>query len=178
MLHLQFLVGKQSHETRTTLFTKCVSFFLISKISLPMVQFECPRHWNFWVTSILGDSLFLMFSLWANKELALLSIKVKSWKNFRTKSAQEAANGPVWMPQALKPLGHIHFLGESLFLMFSLWANKELALPSIKVQSWKNFRTKSAQQAANGPVWMPQALKLLCHIHFGWIPFSHVQPLG
>ena len=30
--------------------------------------------------------------------------------------------------------------------------NKELALPSMKVKSWKNFRTKLAQKAANGPV--------------------------
>ena len=32
------------------------------------------------------------------------------------------------------------------------WGNKELALPSMKVIRWKNFRTKLAQQAANGPV--------------------------
>ena len=30
--------------------------------------------------------------------------------------------------------------------------NMELALPSMKVKSWKNFRTKLAQRAANGPV--------------------------
>ena len=36
-------------------------------------------------------------------------MKVKSWKNFRTKLAQQAANGPVWMPQIHKSLGVIIF---------------------------------------------------------------------
>ena len=33
----------------------------------------------------------------------------------------------------------------------ALWGNKN-GLPSMKVKSWKNFKTKLAQQAANGPV--------------------------
>ena len=68
--------------------------------------------------------------------------------------AQGAANGPVWMPQALKLLCLIHIGSwkNSHFPRLALWGNKELALPSMKVKSWKNFRTKLAQKAANGPV--------------------------
>ena len=38
--------------------------------------------------------------------------------------------------------------------------------PVWKCKSWKFIRTKVTQQDANGPVWMSQALKPLCLLHF------------
>ena len=138
---------------------------------------ESPLSHSGWENSISSFS-------WGNKELALPSMKVKSWKIFRTKLAQQAANGPVWMPRALKPLCLVH-IGRIPFpgairnwhsplspvwksrvgkISEQNWLNRLQMVqfechrhwaPSMKVKSWKNFRTKLAQQAANGPVWMP-----------------------
>ena len=38
--------------------------------------------------------------------------------------------------------------------------------PVWKCKSWKFIRTKVTQQDANDPVWMPQALRPLCLLHF------------
>ena len=61
----------------------------------------------------------------------------ESRKNARRKTnlAQQAANGPVWMPQALKPLHLVLFFGwvNSLFSLLALWGNKNWP-PSIKVK--------------------------------------------
>ena len=46
-----------------------------------MVQFECQRHSNPWVSLGLGEFHFLIFL--GNKGKGLWGIKVKSWKNFR-----------------------------------------------------------------------------------------------
>ena len=54
------------------------------------------------------------------------------------------------------------------FLPSYLWGNNNWFIMGGWVKSWKYFGTKSVQQAANGPVWMP-----LCLIHFWRIPFSH-----
>ena len=72
------------------------------------------------------------------------------------------------MPQALKTLYLIQFGSWKISIssLLALWGNKN-GLPSMKVKSCKIFRTNLAQQAANGPVWMPQALKTLCLIQFG-----------
>ena len=56
-------------------------------------------------------------------------IKIKSWKNFRTKSARQAENCPVRMPQVQKPLCLIHFLDDSIFPISSLWGNKKWEPP-------------------------------------------------
>ena len=117
---------------------------------MQMVQFEWP--WN-----------------WAQ------NMKVKSWKCFRNKFAQQAVNGPLWMHQAVGPKhesknlekfknkSQVKFECPGTFLG-SNWLNRLQMVqfechrhwaPSMKVKSWKNFRTKFAQQAANGPVWMP-----------------------
>ena len=84
------------------------------------------------------------------------------------------------MPQALKPLCPVHFWScvNSLFSLLALWGNKELALPTIKVKSSENFRQKLAQKAANGPVWMPQALKPFGLIHFWVNPFFSFSASG
>ena len=89
---------------------------------------------------------------------------------FLTKWAQVAVNGPVWVPQALKPLCLIQFWGlrNSIFSILALWGNKNWP-PSMKVTRLKISTTKEVQRDANGPVWMPQALETLCLIHFlGW----------
>ena len=106
----------------------------------------------------------------------LPSMKVSNWKNFRTKLAQRAASGPVWMPQALKPLSLIP-IGKGKFSqlpLLALWGNKNW-LPSMKVRSWKNFRTKLAQRAENDPIWMPQAMNPLCLTQVGRIQISNVR---
>ena len=54
---------------------------------LQVVQFECPRHWNPSVLSILEVariSLFPLLALWGNKN-GLPSMKVKKLKNFQNK---------------------------------------------------------------------------------------------
>ena len=45
------------------------------------------------------------------------------------------------------------------------------------VKRWKFIGTKSAWQAANSPVWMPQGQKPLCLIQLWREPFFHFQPL-
>ena len=147
-----------------------------------MVQFECPRYRNPCVTSIFGEFTFLKaFShfqpLWGNKELDRPVWYVKYCKKFWTKSAERAANGPIWMPQVQKPLCHIHFWWIPFSHFQPLWGNKELDLPVWYVKCCKIIETKSAEWAANGPIWMPLVQKPLCHINFCWIPFSHFQPL-
>ena len=98
----------------------------------------------------------------------------KSCQSFRTKWAQWPANGPVWMPQALKPLCLI------LFWILALWGNKNW-LPSMKKQKLKIFWSKSDPNGL-------QMVQLECPRHrkptvsfffgVGRIPFSHYWPSG
>ena len=125
-------------------------------------------------------SQFLHSFFWGNKNWHIGLIMggwVKRWKNLGTKSVSQAENGPVRMLQALKPLCLIHFgwITFSQFLHSSFWGNKNWPFGFIMggwVKRWKHLGTKSVSQAANGPVRILQALKPLCLIHFGWIPFS------
>ena len=50
---------------------------------------------------------------------------------------------PVWMPQALKPLGLIQFwsLQNGTFPLLALWGNKNW-LPSMKVKKLEKFQNK------------------------------------
>ena len=94
---------------------------------------------------------------------------VKRWKDLGTKSAQHAANGPVWMPQGQKPLCLIHFLRIPFshfqplllpsFLPLSGVIRNGLVIMGGRVKRWKCFGTKSVWQAPNGPVWMHQGKK-------------------
>ena len=54
-----------------------------------------------------------------------------------------AANVPVWMLQALKPLCFIQFWNwkKFPFSLFTLWGNKNWP-PSIKVQHFENYKNK------------------------------------
>ena len=102
--------------------------------------------------------------------------RLKSMKNSRTKMAQQAANDPVWISQALKPLCLIQFWGwmNPLFPLSALWGNR-IGLPVWKWKYWKISRTKWAQWAANGPVWVAHSLKLpvLSNFEVGWIHLSY-----
>ena len=75
------------------------------------------------------------------------------------------------------------FLGDSLFSHFQplllpsfLSRSGEIrnGNPSMRVKVWKFFRTKSAQKAKNGLVWIPQGHELLCNPLLGdyLFPFS------
>ena len=79
---------------------------------LKMVHFECPRLRIPCLSFIFVWFLFLISPLWGNKELDLLAWMVTRWTLFGTKSAEHAANGPVWMPQAQD------LLCVGLFLVF------------------------------------------------------------
>ena len=70
--------------------------------------------------------------------------KWKRWKCFWTKWAEGTANGPVWMPQALKILSLIQFWSwkNSLFPLLALWGSKKW-LPSMKVEKMEKFGNKS-----------------------------------
>ena len=56
------------------------------------------------------------------------------------KTCRKAANGPVWMPLALKILCLIQFwsLMNSLFPLLALWSNK-IGLPTMKVKKFENL---------------------------------------
>ena len=120
------------------------------------------------------------FSALCNKNLPPLW-KWKGWKIWRKKLAQQAANGQVWMPQALKSL-YLTQNGRIPFSHFQPWVIR-IGLPSWKWKSWKVRGTKLAQQAANCPVWMPQVLKPCGFIQLGLLEripfclFSSVRPV-
>ena len=54
-------------------------------------------------------------------------MKEKKLEFFRTNGALRDANGPIWMPQALKPLFLIQFwcLQNGPFPLLALWGNKK-----------------------------------------------------
>ena len=106
----------------------------------------------------------------------------KSWKNFRTKVAQQDANGPVWMPQALKTLCLIHFWGwmNSLFPLLALWGNKNWP-PSMKVKKLENFQNlKGAKGCKWSSLNSPDTENPLSHAFLEvWdFPFPNIGPLG
>ena len=57
---------------------------------------------------------------------SFLEIPSKNWKIYKTKLAQQAANGPAWMPHALKSLCLVHFWSwmNSLFSLLAFWGSK------------------------------------------------------
>ena len=111
-----------------------------------MVQFECPRHWNPSVSPISGVGRIPFSDYWPSGVIRMGSPvwRWKSWTNFRMWEVQRAANGPVWMPKALKPLCLIQFWSwkNSLFPLLALWGNKNWP-PSMKVKKVENFQNKS-----------------------------------
>ena len=108
---------------------------------LQIVQFECPRHPIPSASLWLGEFHFLIFL--GNKGNGLWGMKVKSWKIFRTKLAQLAANGPVWMPQALKTPCLIQF-GVVRIPFSNYWPPGviRIGLPVWRWKSWKMIGRK------------------------------------
>ena len=144
-----------------------------------MVQFECPRHWKTCATLRLGEIHFPFFSLPLSRVIRIgpqyRSVKVgklgeQNWLNRLQMVQFECPRH--WKTCATLRLGEIHFP------IFSLPLSGVIRIgPQYKrVNNWKFTRTKLAQKAANGPIWMPQALKNLCHTQVGRNPFSHFQP--
>ena len=87
---------------------------------LQMVQLECPRHWKPTVSFFSGVVRFPFSQYWPSGVIRMGSPvwKWKSWKFIWTKVAQQAANGPVGMPQASKPLILILFWSCENFLQW------------------------------------------------------------
>ena len=112
---------------------------------MQMVQFECPRHWTPFVSSTFEVGRIPFSHYWPSGviRIGLPVWKWKSWKISKTRGFQRDANGPVWMPQALKTFSLIHFWSwmNSLFPLLALWGNKNWP-PSMKVKKVENFHNK------------------------------------
>ena len=74
-----------------------------------MVQFECLRHWNPSVISILGDGKFSqlpLLALWGNKNW-LPTMKVKKWEIFQNKRGLRGCKlSSLNAPGSENPLSH------------------------------------------------------------------------
>ena len=107
-----------------------------------MVQFECPRHWKPTASSNFEIGRIPFSAYWSSGVIRIGSPvwKCKSWKLFRTNVAQQAANGLVWMPQALKAHCIIQFWDwkNSLFCILALWGNKNWP-PQYESEEVGNF---------------------------------------
>ena len=112
---------------------------------LQMILSECSRHWKPTASFFSRDEKFPFSQYWPSGVIRIGSPvwKCKSWKNIKTKLAEWAANGPVWMAQALKTLSLIQFWCQknSLFPLLALWGNKNW-LPSMKVKKLENYQNK------------------------------------
>ena len=102
----------------------------------------------------------------------------KKWKFFVTKSAQQAANGSVWMPQALKPPCLIHFWVNPFFSFSTLWVNEKWEPPVWRSERWifkkKNKLNKLQMVQFEFPRYWNPCISTI----FWWLPFSHFQPSG
>ena len=138
-----------------------------------MVQFECTRHWNPFISSNFGVEWIPLPHYGPSGVIRNGSSvwRWKRWTNLTAKWAEWPANGPVWMHQALKSICFIQFWDRvnSTSPLLALWGNKK-CLSSMKMKKVKKLRTKWAEWPANGPVWMHQALKSIYLIQFwGWV---------
>ena len=133
---------------------------------------------QFWSCMI---SPFQLMDLWGNKNWPP-SMKLKKVENFWNK---KGFKGCKW--SGLNVPGTEKILSYPLFafkiIPFShYWSSGVIrnGSPVWKCKSCKIFRTKGVQRDANGPVWMPQALKPSVSSTFGVgrIPFSHYWPSG
>ena len=109
---------------------------------LQMVKFECPRHCKPSV-SFSFEVGWIPFSHYWPSGVIRNGSPVWKWKickNMEIKVAQWAANGPVWIPKALKTFCLKQFWGwkNSLFPLLALWGNKNWP-PSMEVKNLKNY---------------------------------------
>ena len=149
-----------------------------------MVQFECPRHWKPSVSSNFGVE-WIPFSHYWSSGVIRIGLPVWMWiwwKFFKTKWAQKAANGPVWMPQALKTLCLIQFWSwmNSPFPLLALWGNKNWP-PSMKVKKMENFQDKKGWMGCKwSSLNAPSTENPLSHslLELGDFPFPIIGPLG
>ena len=100
----------------------------------------------------------------------------KRWTIYRTKWAEWAATGLVWMPKALKYIILIQFWSWMNPLLLALWVKRN-GFPVWKWKRWNNFRTKWAEWAACGLVWMsiPSEVRWIPHYWLSggnkkWLP--------
>ena len=111
-----------------------------------MVQFGCPRHRKPSVSFSFEVGTLTFSHYWPSGviRIGLPVWRWKSWKSFGTKWAQWAANGPVWMPQALKTpcLIQIWSCMNPPFPLLALRGNKNWP-PSMKVKKLWKFGKKS-----------------------------------
>ena len=92
-----------------------------------------------------------------------------------------AANGPVWMPQALISLCLIHIWS---WVVGRIPPSHDLSSGVIRNghavwrwTKWKITRTKVAKKAANGTVWMFQALKSPCLVYMSTLESEQISLL-
>ena len=89
---------------------------------------DAPATENPLSHSVLKFEEFPFHHYWPSGviRIGLPEWKWKSCKNLETKVAQWAANGPDWMPKALKTLCVTQFWSwkNSLFPLLTLWGNK------------------------------------------------------
>ena len=120
-----------------------------------MVQFECPSHWNSSISSILGVWR-IPFSQYLHSGVIGIGLPLWKWKSYKiweTKLAQQAGNGAVWMPQALKhvPLSHS-------FCEFGLWSVPlSLAAPNASRVITLSSRLQLISRSTRC-VWNPSSL--------------------
>ena len=135
-----------------------------------MFQFECPRHWNRFVSSNFGVGWIPLLHYWPSRVIRNGSPvwRWKRWKNLRAKWAEWPANGPVWMHQALKSICFIQFWDRvnSTSPLLALWGNKKW-LPIMKIIRWKKF-----ENGLNGQ----QMVKFECTRHWNFTWISHRVP--
>ena len=94
-----------------------------------------------------------------------LGAQVKMWKNLWKNSVYSLQLTHFYYPELFKPRFSSNLIVISSFPTHRPSAPqfpvRSLELSNMDVKSWKIICTKLAQQAANGPAWMPQALKPL-----------------
>ena len=99
--------------------------------------------------------------------------KWKSCKNMRRKGAEQAANGPVWLPKALKTFCLIQFLGwkNSLFPLLALWGNKNWPT-NMKVKKAQKYLSKCGWTGCKWSSWSPPGTQSpLCHLLLKFLIF-------
>ena len=149
-----------------------------------MVQFECPRHWKPSVSFTFGVGWTPFSHYWPSGviRIGLPVWRWKRWNNFGMWEVQRAAKGPVWMPQALKPLCLIQFWSwkNSLFPLLALWGNKNWP-PQYEGEKdgiiWECERCKGLQMVQFECPRHPNP-SVSSNFEVGWIPFSHYWPSG
>ena len=149
-----------------------------------MVQFDCPMHLKSSVSSTFKVGWIPFPHYWPSGviRIGLPVWRWKNWYNFKMWEVQRAANGPVWMSQAPKPLCLIQFWSweNSFFWLLALLGNKNWP-PSMKVKKIENFQKV---RGAKGCKWSslnaPCTQSPMSHLilKLGEFIFPIVGPLG